>query len=46
MLVAASKVAEKAGLVDGYRTVINQGKEGCQLDVDGDSALKIHVLGG
>jgi histidine triad (HIT) family protein len=42
MLLTAKKVAEQLGLSNGYRTVINCGRDGGQ-SVD---HLHIHVLGG
>ena len=42
MLLTAKKVAEQLGLTNGYRTVINCGRDGGQ-SVD---HLHIHVLGG
>lgn len=42
LLLVAKQVAEQIGLRDGYRTVINCGKDGGQ-SVD---HLHIHVLGG
>lgn len=42
LLVTAAKLAEKLGLADGYRTVLNCGRDGGQT-VD---HLHIHLLGG
>ena len=42
LLLTAKKVAEQLGLANGYRTVINCGRDGGQ-SVD---HLHIHVLGG
>ena len=42
LLLTAKKVAEEAGLEDGYRVVINNGKDGGQT-VD---HLHLHILGG
>ena len=42
LLLTAKKVAEDAGLEDGYRVVINNGKDGGQT-VD---HLHLHILGG
>lgn len=42
MLLTAKKVAEQLGLTNGYRTVINCGRDGGQ-SVD---HLHIHLLGG
>ncbi len=42
LLVTAKKVAEQLGLENGYRTVINCGRDGGQ-SVD---HLHVHVLGG
>ena len=42
LLLTAKKVAEDAGLKDGYRVVINNGKDGGQT-VD---HLHLHILGG
>ena len=42
LLLTAKKVAEQLGLTDGYRTVINCGRDGGQ-SVD---HLHIHLLGG
>ena len=42
LLVVASKVAKQLGLKDGYRTVINCGRDGGQT-VD---HLHVHLLGG
>ena len=43
LMVVASKVAKQEGLAEsGYRTVINEGKEGCQSVFH----LHIHVIGG
>jgi len=41
LLIVASKVAEQQHLSDGYRVVINEGKDGCQSVPH----LHIHVLG-
>ena len=42
LMVVAAKVAAQEGLTDGYRTVINDGKDGCQSVYH----LHIHVIGG
>ncbi|KAM3722322.1 Histidine triad nucleotide-binding protein [Dirofilaria immitis] len=42
LLIAAAKAADKLGLKDGYRVVINNGKHGCQSVYH----LHLHVLGG
>ncbi|KAJ8389742.1 hypothetical protein AAFF_G00114480 [Aldrovandia affinis] len=42
LLVVAKNVAKKEGLLDGYRLVINDGKQGAQSVYH----LHIHVLGG
>jgi histidine triad (HIT) family protein len=42
LLNAAKRIAENEGLVDGYRLVINQGKDGGQTF----DHLHIHLLGG
>lgn len=42
LLVITAKLAEKLGLADGYRTVLNCGRDGGQT-VD---HLHIHLLGG
>lgn len=42
LLLTVPKVAEKVGLANGYRVVINNGKEGGQT-VD---HLHLHILGG
>ncbi|EJW82661.1 hypothetical protein WUBG_06431, partial [Wuchereria bancrofti] len=42
LLVAAAKTANKLGLKDGYRVVINNGKHGCQSVYH----LHVHVMGG
>lgn len=42
MLVSVPTIAEKAGLSNGYRLVINEGREGCQEVLH----LHIHLLGG
>ncbi|MBT9258726.1 MAG: histidine triad nucleotide-binding protein [Clostridiales bacterium] len=42
LLLAAQNVAEKEGLKDGYRLVINQGTHGRQTVAH----LHLHVLGG
>src|SRR5262245_30291434 len=42
LLVVASKIARDLGLADGYRTVINSGRDGGQT-VD---HLHVHLLGG
>ncbi|KAG5847992.1 hypothetical protein ANANG_G00132140 [Anguilla anguilla] len=42
LLVVAKNVAQKEGLVEGYRVVINDGKHGAQSVYH----LHIHVLGG
>ena len=42
-MVVVAKVAKQEGLAEsGYRTVINEGKEGCQSVFH----LHIHVIGG
>ncbi|XP_077493633.1 putative HIT-like protein Synpcc7942_1390 isoform X1 [Amblyomma americanum] len=42
LMLAAKKVAAQEKLVDGYRLVINNGKQGCQSVYH----LHLHVLGG
>ena len=42
LLLTARKVAKQKGLTEGYRVVINNGKEGCQSVYH----LHIHVIGG
>lgn len=42
LMKVAAQVARQKGLTEGFRTVINNGKNGCQAE-DG---LKIHVIGG
>ncbi|MBD2463235.1 histidine triad nucleotide-binding protein [Oscillatoria sp. FACHB-1407] len=42
LLLTVKRVAEQAGLVNGYRTVINTGPEGGQTVFH----LHIHILGG
>ena len=42
LMVATAKAAEKDGLSEGYRVVINNGKFGCQSVYH----LHIHVIGG
>lgn len=42
MMVVAAKIAKEQGLADGYRLVINNGKNGCQSVYH----LHLHVLGG
>lgn len=42
LLLVARKVAAQVGLKDGFRTVINDGRNGCQSVYH----LHIHVLGG
>lgn len=42
MLVAARKIAEKEGLADGYRLVVNVGEDGGQTVPH----LHLHILGG
>lgn len=42
LMYVATQVAEAEGLKNGYRLVINDGKEGCQSVY----TLHIHVLGG
>jgi len=42
LLNAAKKIAEKEGLVNGFRLVINQGEDGGQTV----NHLHIHMLGG
>lgn len=42
LLYAAKVVAEKEGVADGFRVVINNGEEGCQSVYH----LHVHVLGG
>ena len=41
-MVVASKCAKQEGLDDGYRIVINDGKQGCQTVYH----LHLHVIGG
>ncbi|CAD5206181.1 unnamed protein product [Bursaphelenchus okinawaensis] len=42
LLLAAKDVAKTVGMANGYRIVINNGKEGCQSVYH----LHLHVLGG
>uniref|UniRef100_A0A0X3PEB7 Histidine triad nucleotide-binding protein 1 n=1 Tax=Schistocephalus solidus TaxID=70667 RepID=A0A0X3PEB7_SCHSO len=42
LLIVAKNVADQKGLKDGYRVVINNGKEGCQSVYH----LHLHVVGG
>jgi histidine triad (HIT) family protein len=42
MLISVPTIAAKAGLTNGYRLVINEGREGCQEVLH----LHIHLLGG
>eukprot|EP00949_MAST-11_sp_MAST-11-sp1_P003737 g3737.t1 len=42
LMLAAKQVAEKEGLGDGYRIVVNDGKNGCQSVYH----LHLHVIGG
>lgn len=42
LLYTAAEVARKEGLADGYRTVINDGKDGAQSVYH----LHVHVIGG
>ncbi|CAG2105111.1 unnamed protein product [Medioppia subpectinata] len=42
LLFVASKVAKEQGLQDGYRVVINNGKNGCQSVYH----IHLHVIGG
>jgi histidine triad (HIT) family protein len=42
LLYTASDIAKKEGLEEGYRIVINDGKDGCQSVYH----LHIHILGG
>jgi histidine triad (HIT) family protein len=42
LLSAATRVAEQAGLINGYRTVINTGDDGGQTV----GHLHLHILGG
>lgn len=42
LLLVSKKIAAQVGLNNGFRTVINDGKEGCQSVYH----LHIHVLGG
>jgi histidine triad (HIT) family protein len=42
LLAGAAKVAEQAGLVNGYRTVVNTGGDGGQTV----GHLHLHILGG
>ncbi|KAL7058117.1 hypothetical protein AAHC03_017190 [Spirometra sp. Aus1] len=42
LLYVAKKVADEKGLKDGYRLVINNGREGCQSVYH----LHLHVMGG
>jgi histidine triad (HIT) family protein len=42
LLLVASKVAKDLGLKDGYRVVINDGRNGCQSVYH----LHLHVIGG
>lgn len=42
MMISIPKIAEKCGLTDGYRLVINDGLHGCQAV----NHLHIHIIGG
>lgn len=42
MMVSVPTIASKVGLTNGYRLVVNEGKEGCQEVAH----LHIHLLGG
>uniref|UniRef100_A0A914W366 HIT domain-containing protein n=1 Tax=Plectus sambesii TaxID=2011161 RepID=A0A914W366_9BILA len=42
LMLTAAKVAKELGLKDGYRLVVNNGKDGCQSVYH----LHVHVLGG
>jgi histidine triad (HIT) family protein len=42
MLLKVPTIAQKLNLTNGYRLVINEGKEGCQQVMH----LHIHLLGG
>lgn len=42
MLVSVPTIADKMGLTNGYRLIVNEGKEGCQQVLH----LHIHLLGG
>ena len=42
MLIVASRVAQKMGLTNGYRTVVNEGKNGGQAIPN----FSIQVIGG
>jgi histidine triad (HIT) family protein len=42
LMFVAAKVAKEQGLQDGYRVVINNGKNGCQSVYH----LHLHVIGG
>jgi histidine triad (HIT) family protein len=42
LLLVASKVAKDLGLKDGFRVVINDGRNGCQSVYH----LHLHVIGG
>jgi histidine triad (HIT) family protein len=41
-MVTVAKVAKQQGLDDGFRVVVNDGKEGCQSVYH----LHLHVIGG
>ena len=42
LMFVASRVAQQQGLTDGYRVVINNGRNGCQSVYH----LHLHVIGG
>lgn len=42
IMVSVPTIASKVGLTNGYRLVVNEGKEGCQEVAH----LHIHLLGG
>lgn len=42
LMVTVAKVAKQQGLDDGFRVVVNDGKEGCQSVYH----LHLHVIGG
>ena len=42
IMIVGAKVAKEQGMTDGYRVVINEGKEGCQSVYH----LHVHFIGG
>ena len=42
IMIIGAKVAKEQGMTDGYRVVINEGKEGCQSVYH----LHVHFIGG